>query len=139
MANPHLTPLLEAVERLESAWADAGNAAEFSRAQLLEAHSAMGLVQRRLDGIHAELAASIARESRPELGAASLAKEQGFRSPATMIAATTGGSTGDAARLVKVGEATAPRANLIGEALPPRYPEVQRAIGEGRSARQRRH
>ncbi len=91
----------------------------------------MGLVQRRLDGIHAELAASIARESRPELGAASLAKEQGFRSPATMIAATTGGSTGDAARLVKVGEATAPRANLIGEALPPRYPEVQQAIGAG--------
>ncbi len=76
-----------------------------------------------------EIAASIARESRPELGAAGLAKQQGFRSPATMIAATTGGSTGDAVRLVKVGEATAPRANLIGEPLPPRNPEVQRAIG----------
>lgn len=131
MANPHLTPLIEAVESLEEVWADVGSAAELSRSQLLEAHRAMGLVQRRLDGIHAELAASIARESRPELGAASLAKEQGFRSPATMIAATTGGSTGDAARLVKVGEATAPRANLIGEALPPRYPEVQQAIGVG--------
>lgn len=131
MANPHLNPLLEAVQSLEEVWADAGNAADLSRAQLLEAHRAMGLVQRRLDGIHAEIAASIARESRPELGAAGLAKEQGFRSPATMIAATTGGSTGDAARLVKVGEATAPRANLTGEALPPRFPEVQRAIGVG--------
>ena len=131
MANPHLTPLLEAVTRLDEVWADAGNAAELSRPQLLEVHRTLGVVQRRLDGIHAELAASIARESRPELGAAGLAKEQGFRSPATMIAAATGSSTGEAARLVKVGEATAPRANLIGEALPPRYPEVQRAIGDG--------
>ncbi|MFF1539611.1 DUF222 domain-containing protein [Microbacterium sp. NPDC058269] len=131
MANPHLNPVLEAVECLERVWGDAANASELTRAQLLEAHQAMGLVQRRLDGIHAELAASIARESRPELGAAGLAKQQGFRSPATMIAATTGGSTGDAVRLVKVGEATAPRANLIGEPLPPRYPEVQRAIGSG--------
>ncbi|GEC74108.1 HNH endonuclease [Microbacterium maritypicum] len=131
MTNPHLSPLLEAVECLEDVWADASNAAELTRAQLLEAHRTMGLVQRRLDGIHAEIAASIARESRPELGAASLAKEQGFRSPATMIAATTGGSTGDALRLVKVGEATAPRANLLGEPLPPRYPAVQQAIGAG--------
>ena len=131
MANPHLNPLVEAVARLDRVWADAGNAAELTREQLLEAHRAMGLVQRRLDGIHAELAASIARESRPERGASSLAKEQGFRSPATLIAATTGGSTGDAARLVKVGEATAPRTNLIGEALPARYPAVRLAIGAG--------
>jgi hypothetical protein len=131
MATPHLNPLLEAVERLDEVWAGAGNATELTRSQLLDAHRVMGLVQRRLDGIHAEIAASIARESRPELGAAGLATQQGFRSPATMIAATTGGSTGDAARLVKVGEATAPRANLIGEALPPRFPEVQRAIGDG--------
>ncbi|MFB4351506.1 HNH endonuclease, partial [Microbacterium sp. CR_7] len=60
-----------------------------------------------------------------------MAKQQGFRSPATMIAATTGGSTGDASRLVKVGEATAPRANLLGEALPPRYPVVQAALAAG--------
>ena len=131
MTNPHLAPLLEAVACLEEAWAEAENASALSRAQLVDAHRAMGLVQRRLDGIHAELAAGIARESRTELGAAGLAKEQGFRNPATMIAATTGGSTGDAARLVRVGEATAPRANLLGEPLPPRYPEVQRAIGAG--------
>lgn len=103
MANPHLNPVLEAVKCLEDAWGDATNASDLTRAELLEAHRALGLVQRRLDGVHAEIAASIARESRPELGAAGLAKQQGFRSPATMIAATTGGSTGDAVRLVKVG------------------------------------
>ncbi|WEF20982.1 HNH endonuclease [Microbacterium maritypicum] len=131
MANPHLNPVLEAVKCLEDAWGDATNASDLTRAELLEADRALGLVQRRLDGVHAEIAASIARESRPELGAEGLAKQLGFRSPVTMIAATTGGSTGDAVRLVKVGEATAPRANLIGEPLPPRYPEVQRAIGAG--------
>ncbi|KNY04867.1 hypothetical protein AKH00_15540, partial [Microbacterium sp. GCS4] len=121
MSNPHLLPLLEAVQRLEGAWGDAANGTELSRSQLLAAHAAVGVLQRRLDGLHAEVAAGIARESRPELGSGGLAKERGFRSPAALIAATTGGSTGDAARLVTVGEATAPRANLLGEALPPRY------------------
>ncbi|PCE16185.1 hypothetical protein AUC47_09575 [Microbacterium sp. SZ1] len=131
MANPHLIPLVEALWRLDEAWADAANGAELSRTQLLVAHQAVGVMQRRLDGIHAEIAAGIARESRPELGAEGLAKQQGFRSPATMIAATTGASTGDASRLVKVGEATAPRANLLGEALPPRYPFLQRVLAAG--------
>ncbi|PCE14083.1 hypothetical protein AUC47_05415 [Microbacterium sp. SZ1] len=131
MTSSHLAPLLEAFQCLDEAWADAGNGAELSRAQLLAAHRAIGVVQRRLDGLHAEVAAGIARESRPELGSEGLAKQQGFRSPATMIAATTGGSTGDASRLVKVGEATAPRASLLGEALPPRYPFVQRASMSG--------
>ncbi len=77
------------------------------------------------------VAAGIARESRPELGAESLAKQQGFRTPATLIAATTGRSTGDAARLVKVGEATAPRADLLGAPLPARYPLVRDALDSG--------
>ncbi|WP_449407035.1 DUF222 domain-containing protein [Microbacterium maritypicum] len=131
MTTSHLLPLLEAVQRLEDAWGDARNGAELSRSQLVAAHDAVGVLQRRLDGVHAEIAAGIAREPRPELGAGGLAKEQGFRSPATMIAATTGGSTGDAQRLVKVGEATAPRANLVGEVLPSRYPVVQSALAVG--------
>ncbi|MCM3780616.1 HNH endonuclease [Microbacterium hydrocarbonoxydans] len=131
MTSPHLAPLFEAVQCLDEAWADAESGSELSRAQLVAAHRAIGVVQRRLDGLHAEVAAGIARESRPELGAEGLAKQRGFRTPATMIAATTGGSTGDASRLVKVGEATAPRANLLGEALPPRYPFVQAALGAG--------
>lgn len=131
MTNSHLAPLLEAVGRLDTAWADAADATELSRAQLVEASAAVGLLQRRLDGLHAEIAAGIAHESRPELGPESLAKQHGFRSPATMIAATTGGSTGEAARLVKLGEAAAPRTNLLGEPLPPRYPAVRRALADG--------
>ncbi len=127
----HLSPLREAVASLDAVWGAAGDATELSRAQLVAANEAIGLLQRRVDAVHAEVAAGIAHESRPELGPGSLAKEQGFRTPAKLIAATTGGSTGDALRLVKVGEATAARTNLVGDRLPSRYPAVQRALAAG--------
>lgn len=126
-----LTGLHEAMSRLDAAWAGAGVAGDLSRSELVAVGAAVGVLQRRLDAVHVEVAARIARESRPELGAESLAKQQGFRTPATLIAATTGRSTGDAARLVKVGEATAPRADLLGAPLPARYPLVRAALGSG--------
>ena len=127
----HLSPLREAVASLDAAWGAAADATELSRAQLVAVNAAIGVLQRRVDAVHAEVAAGIAHESRPELGPGSLAKEQGFRTPAKLIAATTGGSTGDALRLVKVGEATAARTNLIGDRLPSRYPAVQAALAAG--------
>jgi 5-methylcytosine-specific restriction protein A len=57
-----------------------------------------------------------------------LAKTQGYRNPTALIAATGGTSTGDAARLVKVGEATAPRRLLSGEQAPARHPHVAAAL-----------
>lgn len=131
MPNPRLTPLLEAVERLGDAWADAERGVELSRVELLGAHRAVGEVQRCLDGLHAELAAAIAHESRPELGPEGLAKQQGYRSAAAMIAATTGGAHGDAKRLITVGQAAAPRTNLLGEALPAKYPALAIALAAG--------
>ncbi len=127
----HLSPLREAVASLDAAWGAAADATELSRAQLVAVNAAIGVLQRRVDAVHAEVAAGIAHESLPELGPGSLAKEQGFRTPAKLIAATTGGSTGDALRLVKVGEATAARTNLIGDRLPSRYPAVQAALAAG--------
>lgn len=129
--SEHLTPLYEAIDALDAAWGDAGSAQSLSRGRLIAANDAVGVVRRRLDALHAELAAGIAHESRPELGAGSLAKEQGFRGVPALIAATGGGSTGDAARLVRVGEATAPRSNLSGEVLPAKYPAVRAALGRG--------
>ncbi len=129
--SEHLAPLREAVDALDAVWADARSAQALSRRQLIAANDAVGVLRRRLDGLHAEIAAGIAHESRAELGPGGLAKEQGFRSTAGLIAATGGGSTGDAARLVKVGEATAPRANLLGEVLPAKYPAVQQALVQG--------
>ncbi|MBV0894251.1 HNH endonuclease signature motif containing protein [Microbacterium sp. NC79] len=131
MTNPHLTPLLEAVAALESAWCDAECGTDLTRTQLLAVNAAMGTLQRRFDGLRAEVAAGIEHESRPELGPDGLAKQQGFRNSATLIAATTGGTTGDASKLTKLGKATAPRSNLLGEKLPPKYPAVQDALQRG--------
>ncbi|WP_244175946.1 HNH endonuclease signature motif containing protein [Microbacterium oxydans] len=126
-----LTGLREAMSHLGEAWAGAGEAGVLSRAQLIAVSDAMGALQRRVDAMHVEVAARLAYESRPELGAESLAKQQGFRTAAALIAATSGVSTGDAARLVKVGEATAPRADLLGARLPARYPVVREALRAG--------
>ncbi|MCS3443136.1 HNH endonuclease [Microbacterium phyllosphaerae] len=131
MSNPRLAPLLEAIERLGDAWADAERGVDLSRGELLGAHRAVGEMQRCLDGLHAELAAAIAHESRPELGPEGLAKQQGYRSAAAMIAATTGGAHGDAKRLITVGQAVAPRTNLLGEALPAKYPALATALAAG--------
>ncbi|MGM1017585.1 MAG: DUF222 domain-containing protein [Actinomycetota bacterium] len=126
-----LASLHHAVTRLDAAWAGADDAMDLSREQLLAVHAAVGALQRQVDAVHADVAAGIARESRPELGSESLSKQQGFRSPAKLIAATTGISTGDAARLVTVGEATAPRSDLLGARLPAKYPLVRGALDAG--------
>jgi hypothetical protein len=77
------------------------------------------------------VAAEITRQSRPELGKDSLAKKQGYRTPATLISATTGTSTGEAARIMAVGEATAPRMTLDGESRPAKHPHVADALSAG--------
>ncbi|GAA4490750.1 DUF222 domain-containing protein [Microbacterium panaciterrae] len=127
-----LAPLLEAARLLEQTWAGAGSGSDLSRAQLIAVNDAIGQLKRTADAVHSEVAASVAFESRRELGPQSLAKQQGFRTAAQLIAMTTGASTGDAVRLVKVGQATAPRTNLIGEALPAKFPDVREALRAGR-------
>lgn len=97
-------------------------------ADLVAANERYCRMQRMLAADQARFAAEIARRSRPELGPESLAKTQGFRNPTALIAATSGGSTGDAARLVKVGEAIAPRQLLSGERAPARHPYVAEAM-----------
>ncbi|MFD6698420.1 MULTISPECIES: DUF222 domain-containing protein [unclassified Microbacterium] len=127
-----LDPLLEATRLLAQVWGGADSGAGLSRARLVAANAAIGQLKRAADAVHAEVAAGIARESRRELGPESLAKQQGYRGAAQLIATTTGSSTGDAARLMKVGEATAPRSNLIGEELPAKFPAMREALVAGR-------
>jgi len=126
-----LSPLHEALTVLDDAWADAGEVAELSRSELMAANAALGALKRRVDALAVQVAAGIAHESRAELGAESLAKQAGFRTPAALIAATTGVSTGDAVRLVRVGEAVAPRVDLVGERMPAKYPAVEAALSAG--------
>lgn len=126
-----LSGLHEAVSRLDEAWSGAGDATGLARDQLIDVNEAIGVLQRRLDAVQAGVAARIAHESRAELGAGGLAKQQGFRSAAKLIAAATGIAGGEASRLVLVGEATAFRTDLLGARLPARYPRVRAALEEG--------
>lgn len=131
-----LAGVVDALDRLRSAWATGGDGAllpvsALKGSQLVAVNNALGLLQRRASAVHAPVAAEIMRESRPELGSDGLAKQQGFRNPTALIAATTGTSTGDAQRLVKVGEATAPRTTLTGEAAPARHPHIAAALQSG--------
>ncbi|WP_336646707.1 HNH endonuclease signature motif containing protein [Microbacterium sp. USHLN186] len=132
MSAAALTPLREAYTALGEVWADADTAADLNRPDLVFITRLIGSARRALDALQADVAAVIAHESRPELGPDSLAKQQGFRTPAQLIATTTGTSAGDAARLVKVGEAIAARQNLLGEPAPAKYPAVQDAVTAGR-------
>jgi 5-methylcytosine-specific restriction protein A len=135
--NDPLAAVDDAVRALRSAWAGGEgmplpDVPGLGGSRLIAVNDAIGALRRQLDAVHAPIAAEIARESRRELGPDSLSKQQGFRSPAVLIAATTGTSTGDAVRLVKVGEATAPRTTLTGEAAPPKHPHVAAAMAGGR-------
>lgn len=134
MQDP-LINLEQAVADLRSVWECDGERMPsvdgLGPARLLSVNDAIGAVRRQLDAVHAAVAAEIARESRPELGKDGLAKKAGFRTPATLIAATTGTTTGDAAKLVSVGEATAPRMTLTGETAPAKHPHVAAALACG--------
>ncbi len=118
-----------------AAWAEstAGGPAVDGRSggALASLNDAVAALRRSVDAVHAKIAADVARASRPELGNAGLAKQQGFRTPAALIAAATGTSTGEAARLVAVGDATAPRMTLTGAEAPARHPVVAQALTDG--------
>ncbi|MBD8023757.1 DUF222 domain-containing protein [Microbacterium sp. Sa1CUA4] len=100
--------------------------------EVIAVNEALGRARRLLDAAQSRVASEISRQSRPELGPQSLAKAQGFRSPTALIAATIGTTNGEAARLVQVGDATAPRMTFSGEAAPARHPHVADQLAAGR-------
>lgn len=99
--------------------------------ELVAVNQAFGALKRHVEAAFAPFAAEIARQSRTELGKDSLAKKQGFRSPVSLIQATTGSTPAEAFKLVQVGEATAPRLTLTGESLPAKHPHVGAAVSAG--------
>ncbi|QEW02736.1 HNH endonuclease [Microbacterium lushaniae] len=134
MTNP-VDALLDTLAALRSAWGEAsgagGDERGMSAAALLDVNQRIAEARRLLDGVHARVAAEMSARSRPELGSAGLARQAGFRSPAKLIAAATGGHTGDAVRLIQVGEATRERTSLSGEPAPARHPHIADALREG--------
>jgi len=98
---------------------------------LVEAADALGRTVRSAESLLAAVAGEVARRSPVEAGREGLAKRQGFRSPARLVAAATGGAVASAARIVRVGAATAPRLALTGEVLPAAHPHVAAALRSG--------
>jgi len=130
MESNRLAAIAEALDVLTAA--DGGRPPEaLTPAELTAVSEAFGVLKRRVEAAFAPVAAEIARQSRPELGGDSFARKQGFRSPASLISTTTGASMGETLRLMQVGEATAPRLSLTGEALPAKHPHVARAVERG--------
>jgi hypothetical protein len=125
-----LGALQAAVAALAAGWVT-GGAGAMTDAELIAANGRFGEIARVVAGEHAVVAAEIARRSRPELGSESVAKQNGYRNAAVLVAATTGTNVGDAARLVTVGEAITPRRTFTGEG-PAKYGRVAEALRGGR-------
>ncbi|WP_448005525.1 DUF222 domain-containing protein [Agromyces bauzanensis] len=101
---------------------------QLSDAGLVRVTDQLARLRRDADALLARVAAEVARRSGPEFGEVGLAKAQGFHNPVRLVAAATGGSRADAARLVAVGVATAERHTFTGERLPSRHPHVAAAL-----------
>ncbi len=130
MEDNRLASVAAALEALAAA--EGGRPPEaLTPAELAAVSEAFGVLKRRVEAAFAPVAAEIARQSRAELGGDSFARKQGFRTPASLISTTTGASRGETLRLMQVGEATAPRLSLTGEALPAKHPHVARAVAGG--------
>lgn len=127
-----LTAFEEAAAAVRAVWSggapDAQPIVAVERARLVAIAEALGSVSRHLEGLRAQVAAEIARESRPELGADALAKKHGFRNAVTLIASVTGTHGGSAARLIEVGAAISPGTTLTGAPTPARHPHVADAV-----------
>lgn len=122
--------LLEAVTVAREVW-PAGLVEGIDGARLLAVNDALGTARRLLEAASTQVAAEIARQSRPELGADSLAKANGFRTATALLASTLGTSNGEASRLVQVGDAIAPRLLLSGGEAPAKHPHVGEALRAG--------
>jgi hypothetical protein len=131
MGTSSLDGIAESLCALATAGGDR-SPGELTPGELVAVNQAFGALKRHVDAAFAPVAAEISRQSRRELGKDSLAKKQGFASPAVLISTTTGSSVGEAVRIVQVGEATVPRASLTGEVLPAKHPHVGEALRAGR-------
>ncbi len=135
-----LAPLERDLDALRAAWADSlpafGAIAGTTQVEL-EQMSDSGLVQvtdllarvrRDAEVVLARVAAEVARRSGPEFGDIGLAKAQGFHNPVRLIAASTGSTRSDAAKLIGVGTATAERQTFGGERVASKHPHVAAAL-----------
>jgi len=81
--------------------------ASLPRRDLLSTHRDLARMRREIDAMLAYSSAEIARRSTPDDGQDGLAKREGFGTPEQLVASISGGTTGDAHKLIEVGDAMA--------------------------------
>jgi hypothetical protein len=135
-----LDPLERDLEALRSAWAGSMPAfgviegsvqvevEQMSDAGLVAVTELIAQVRRDADALLTRVAAEVSKRSGQEFGDTGLAKAAGFHNPVRLIAAATGASRGDAAKLIAVGTATAERRSFGGERMPSKHPHVAAAL-----------
>lgn len=145
MTNPPapLVPLQQDVAALADAWAGAlpafgvrppdaqGEIELMNDGGLVTVTDAIAQLRRDADALMVRVAAEVGRRSGPEFGTEGLAKKNGFHDPTRLVASATGGSTGEAARFIAVGTATASRQDFSGTKRPARHPHVAAGLEAG--------
>ncbi|TFV95382.1 HNH endonuclease signature motif containing protein [Leifsonia flava] len=138
-----LASLQQDVAALAAVWAGAlpafgvlpsdaqGSFELMSGSGLVSVTDALTRLRRTTDALLVRAAGEVGRRSGPEFGTEGLAKKNGFSTPTRLLASSTGGSTGEAARLLAVGAATASRQDFSGQARPARHPHVAAALDAG--------
>ncbi|RXZ49069.1 HNH endonuclease [Agromyces fucosus] len=138
-ASAALSDLRVACELTDETWAGAllrpstdsvADVVAMSGDGLVRVTESLAELARRVQALQAKCAAEIASRSRSG-GEDDVARRHGYSSAERLIASVTGGRFSDAAKLVTVGEATAPRASFTGEALPPRHPHLAAGLESG--------
>ncbi|WP_062208923.1 HNH endonuclease [Demequina oxidasica] len=81
---------------------------ELTSAELHEYTAGMGRVKKSYDGAAAGMSCEVARRSTPELGAAGLARKEGFSNPQQYLADTLGTTPTEASKLIDAGRALTP-------------------------------
>jgi hypothetical protein len=131
-----LHPLERDLEALRAAWAGSMPAfgtieasaqveiEQMSDAGLVTVTDLIARVRRDADALLTRVAAEVAKRSVQEFGDSGLARAVGFHNPVRLIAASTGSSRGEAAKLIAVGTATAERRTFGGERVPSKHPHV---------------
>ena len=107
-----------------------GFARALSDSELLAQVAVIGEVRRHLERVEIALATEVAQRSQRG-DESSLARRNGQKSGADLIAVTTGGSARAARVLIAIGTVIAPLLDELGDELPPVHPHVAEALASG--------
>ncbi|MFC5930486.1 HNH endonuclease [Cryobacterium melibiosiphilum] len=99
-----------------------------SDAELLTVTDAIFAAKRQVEALAARAAGELADRFTHDSGAHGVAAKTGCRNARVLLTDVDQISMGEASRLCRVGSATRPRVSLLGERMPPEYPQVAAAL-----------